>query len=102
MSVLRLLYITVALTISTIFFSVDSAGTLVKSGKLNGAYTESISIGPEIIQILLLCPQKRILLLSSLSRPIQPDIVNEYLAGTAGYRRVALSAQANRNPVYVG
>ena len=102
MSVLRLLYITVALTISTIFFSVDSAGTLAKSGKLNGAYTESISIGPEIIQRLLLCPQKRFLLLSSFSRPIQPDIVNVNLTRTAGYRHVVLSAQANRNPVDIG
>ncbi len=68
----------------------------------NGAYTESISIGPEIIQILLLYPQKRFLLLSSLSRPVQPDIVNVNLTQTAWHCHIALSAQANRNPVYVG
>ncbi len=74
-----LFYITVALTISTFFFSIDSASTLVKSGKLNGAYTESISIGPELLQNLLLFPQKRFLLLSSFSRPVQPDVVKEHL-----------------------
>jgi hypothetical protein len=44
---------------------------------LKRAYTKLIGIDPEIIQVLLSLPQKWFLLFSSLSRQIQPDIINE-------------------------
>jgi len=66
------------------------------------AYAELISIGPEIIQILLLFPLYRILLFSSFSRLIQPDVVKIHLARTAGNSRVALGTKTNRDLINIG
>ncbi len=49
-----------------------------------GAYAVLIGIGPEIIQILLSFPQKRFLLFSNWSRPVQADVIKVHLARTTG------------------
>ncbi len=67
-----------------------------------GAYAELIGIDPKIIQVLLLFPLQRILLFSSFSRPIQPDVIEEHLARTAGDRHVTLGPQSDSDPVNVG
>jgi len=41
-------------------------------------------------------------LFSSFSRPIQPDIVEEHLAGTAGDSRIAPGSKSDCNPVDIG
>ena len=67
-----------------------------------GAYAELIGIDPEIIQVLLLFPLQRMLLLSSLLRLIQPDVIEIHLAGTAWDRRVALCIKTDSDPINVG
>jgi len=41
-------------------------------------------------------------LLSRLSRPVEPDVVNIHFARTAGHRHVASSTKANGNTVNIG
>ena len=80
---------------------------MVSSAKIvdhqtKGAYTESIDIGPELMQILMSSTGKRRSLLRSSSRPIQPDVIIEHLARTAGRRHIALGAEANCDAVNIG
>jgi len=67
-----------------------------------GTYTRLIGKDPEIMRIVLLFPLKRILLLSSLCRLVQSNVVNINRARAAGGRYIALCPHTDRDFVDVG
>ena len=68
--------------------------------KTTGAYTDSTSTGPELMQSVY--PQYHILWLRFRLWSVQPDIIEVHLARTAGYRYIALGTQADCDPVNIG
>jgi hypothetical protein len=73
-------------------------------GTPNRAYTETISIGPELVQISYIsrATNCRSTGLSLRSLPIQPNVINPHLGCAAGCGGATFGAQAEDDLVGVG